>query len=179
MLLLRFALLIYLASYILDVCEIYAQTDANRDAQKIGEGKPRIPRVLILPWQTPSVDSDALRLTQDAQKKVIEKLKNTFAPNGNTLDKTPTKRPRSKNLERMFEKIWADSTMVEENSTAIVPLWCRFHDYDFFALIVIDSSRNTVKSLTHKLLPRERWIDRKSTRLNSSHEWISRMPSSA
>ena len=23
------------------------------------------------------------------------------------------------------------------------------------------------------------WIDRKSTRLNSSHEWISRMPSSA
>ena len=31
-------------------------------------------------------------------------------------------------------------------------------------------------------LPREGWIralDRKSTRLNSSHEWISRMPSSA
>ena len=24
-----------------------------------------------------------------------------------------------------------------------------------------------------------RWLDRKSTRLNSSHEWISRMPSSA
>ena len=23
------------------------------------------------------------------------------------------------------------------------------------------------------------WVDRKSTRLNSSHEWISRMPSSA
>ena len=25
----------------------------------------------------------------------------------------------------------------------------------------------------------DRWLDRKSTRLNSSHEWISRMPSSA
>ena len=25
----------------------------------------------------------------------------------------------------------------------------------------------------------EQWVDRKSTRLNSSHEWISRMPSSA
>ena len=24
-----------------------------------------------------------------------------------------------------------------------------------------------------------KWLDRKSTRLNSSHEWISRMPSSA
>ena len=29
------------------------------------------------------------------------------------------------------------------------------------------------------VLAREVWEDRKSTRLNSSHEWISRMPSSA
>ena len=27
--------------------------------------------------------------------------------------------------------------------------------------------------------PKGKWEDRKSTRLNSSHEWISRMPSSA
>ena len=33
--------------------------------------------------------------------------------------------------------------------------------------------------LSHALTVREPYGDRKSTRLNSSHEWISRMPSSA
>ena len=37
------------------------------------------------------------------------------------------------------------------------------------------SESNHVEAKTDK----EKYLDRKSTRLNSSHEWISRMPSSA
>ena len=39
-----------------------------------------------------------------------------------------------------------------------------------------ESTRGKVGGRTHEI---QRLIDRKSTRLNSSHEWISRMPSSA
>ena len=40
-------------------------------------------------------------------------------------------------------------------------------------VIAAEDTRNTLKLLTHF------GIDRKSTRLNSSHEFVSRMPSSA
>ena len=42
-----------------------------------------------------------------------------------------------------------------------------------------DPPIQTHRQLPDRRLPRARVGDRKSTRLNSSHEWISRMPSSA
>ena len=43
--------------------------------------------------------------------------------------------------------------------------------------IILLNARNQV--FWGKRLRTHSWQDRKSTRLNSSHEWISRMPSSA
>ena len=45
-------------------------------------------------------------------------------------------------------------------------------------VVVVNPVRETV-IVTFALWPATRFEDRKSTRLNSSHEWISRMPSSA
>ena len=43
------------------------------------------------------------------------------------------------------------------------------------------SAKDVVNGVEKGVWPADLWkeIDRKSTRLNSSHEWISRMPSSA
>ena len=38
---------------------------------------------------------------------------------------------------------------------------------------------NSFRPVSELVLPEDGELDRKSTRLNSSHEWISRMPSSA
>ena len=46
-------------------------------------------------------------------------------------------------------------------------------------LIVLDKLTYAGTLSNLEMLPKESFQDRKSTRLNSSHEWISRMPSSA
>ena len=47
------------------------------------------------------------------------------------------------------------------------------------AMVVFILIGSSVFSLVFQGVDGAKWIDRKSTRLNSSHEWISRMPSSA
>ena len=62
----------------------------------------------------------------------------------------------------------------EHNDANVISLGGRMHD-EAYCLQLVDTFLNTPFTGDERHMRR----DRKSTRLNSSHEWISRMPSSA
>ena len=64
------------------------------------------------------------------------------------------------------------TTRVETNDGASMPR-------GWTTRVEVSSSDDKVVFAGSADIPAETWADRKSTRLNSSHEWISRMPSSA
>jgi len=155
----HFAISIFLIFLSMRSSQVFAQNTSSPAVQKLSETNNTLPKIMILPWQTPLVDADSLRLTRDARNIAFEKLKTTFISNGTTLDKAPIKNSLPKNLEQMLKSIWVDTTTVEKNAVAIIPIWTRIHDHHLVGVIVVDSFQNTVRLLNHKLLPSERWVE--------------------
>ena len=122
-----------------------------------GEQIP-MPAMMLLPWQTPTIDLDELRKTDKERDAITLQLKNTFLPDGKPLD---TLAPKSKQWESgryLLKEVWATATPASKGRTlAIMPLWTHFHDYDLFALIVIDSTANTILAIKHRVVPQTLW----------------------
>ena len=105
-----------------------------------------------------------------------------------------------------FEGIedWRDLTVIDAAGKYVLPGWCDSHTHTVFAESRAEEFVDRLNGLTYEEIAKRgggilnsakklaalsedelfqtafaRLKDRKSTRLNSSHEWISRMPSSA
>jgi hypothetical protein len=140
--------------------KLLAQNQTQTTAQKSGDATPqKLPKVLILPWQTPLIDPDLLRQTKDARDVVSEKIRKTFAPNALALAKIAPKEKVPFALNDDIAEIFADESKVTEDAFAIFPIWTHFHDHEFVGLIKLDAFRNTINSVFHKLLPKRQFLE--------------------
>jgi len=144
----------------LSICldSAHAQSTQTTPAQKIIATEKLLPKILILPWQTPNVDPDSLRLTRQARDAVTNKLKETFSPSAASLDKLSRKENIPTALTDDLQKVLADAETSPQNATAIIPLWTHFHDYELLGLVAIDAYRNTIRHFVHKLVPQEQLV---------------------
>jgi hypothetical protein len=116
-----------------------------------------LPKVMILPWQTPSVDVDTLQRTAATRMNIMNKLKQAFAPDAAPLSDVAPANPAMESARYTLRDVLAQPNANVQTPVTLFPLWTRIHDYDFFALVVIDSGRNTIKTVLHKLVPHARW----------------------
>ena len=117
-----------------------------------------LPQVMLLPWQTPTIDADTLYRTGKARDVMLLQLKNALLPSAKTLDTMAPKNPPWETARPSLKNIWAEAQNSTITSpTAIIPLWTHLHDHDLFALIIIDSAQNTIRSITHRVIPRTKW----------------------
>lgn len=139
----------------------YSQAIANPTIPAARVQKTDLPKFLILPWETPGVDRDSLRLSEKARIAVTERLKQVFSPNADSL----ANQLKSQNLfsaaDQRLKNTWADPTLSPTRSLAIIPLWTFFHDQALVGLLVIDAHQNTIQHFQHKLIPRGDLIDAK------------------
>ncbi len=113
---------------------------------------------MLLPWQTPTIDADTLYRTSKAREALILQLKNALLPTAKTLDTMAPENPTWETARQSLKTIWAESQNSAVTSpTAIIPLWTHVHDHDLFAIIIIDTVQNTIRSITHRVIPRTKW----------------------
>jgi hypothetical protein len=114
-----------------------------------------LPQLMLLPWQTPMIDADTVYRTRKTRDAMTLQLKNALLPTAKLLDTVAPQNLTAEGARSQLKNIWAEErTTAVSSPTAIIPLWTHIHDYDLFALIVIDSMQNTIKSVTHRLVPR-------------------------
>ncbi len=123
-------------------------------AQSSSTTETPLPKFMLLPWETPNIDDDSLRLSRSAQLEITQQLKKIFAPNAVTLNTTAPNVPVIESARQTLAPVYADQNANFSTPLAIIPLWTRVHNFDLFALVVIDSQHNTVKSVIHKMVPR-------------------------
>ena len=122
------------------------------------ENPLQLPMLMLLPWQTPTIDADTLHRTAKARDEITQRLQTALLPTAKTLDTFAPKNPRWESARYTLKDIWAqESTNSVTAPTAIIPLWTHVHDHDLIALIVIDSAHNTVKTIAHRVVPRTKW----------------------
>ena len=126
-------------------------------AQTLSTPKETLPKLLILPWQTPEVDADTLQLTKKARATVMEKLRQTLVPGAVSLDTIAPKGPGFETVRNTLKDVWANPKANNQTPIAVFPLWTRLHDHDLVALVAVDSLQNTIRYLTHRVLPSQRW----------------------
>ncbi len=163
---------IFLSSLIMTWSDIFAQSVGNQpiNTQIINGASTQVtsnntklvaatplPKVMILPWQTPSVDVDTLQRTVATRMNIMNQLKQTFAPNAVPLSSVAPANPAMESARYTLQDILAEPNANVGTPVALFPLWTRIHDYDFFALVVIDSAKNTIKTVLHKMVPHARW----------------------
>ena len=141
------------------VDKVYAQNGQTSPAQKIIAKEKTLPKILILPWQTPSVDPDSLRLTKQARNAVTSKLKETFAPTAESLDKLTDKQFLTTALTDDLQKVLADPNTTDQSSIAIIPLWTHVHNYELLGLLAVDAYSNSIRYFAHKLIPGEQLLE--------------------
>lgn len=146
------------ANVIICLVSAHAQSTQTAPAQKIIAPEKLLPKILILPWQTPNVDPDSLRLTRQARDAVTNKLKETFTPSAESLDKLTRTKTLPTALTDDLQKVLADAETSPQNATAIIPLWTHFHDYELLGLVAIDAHKNTIRHFVHKLIPHEQLV---------------------
>jgi hypothetical protein len=140
--------------------KLLAQNQTQTTAQKSGDATPqKLPKVLILPWQTPLIDPDLLRQTKNARDVISEKLRIALAPNALALDKIVPKDKVPLALTDNIKQIFADERNVTEDASAMFPIWTHFHDHEFVGIIKLDTFRNTITSIFHKLLPKRQFLE--------------------
>lgn len=118
-----------------------------------------LPNLMILPWQTPSIDADMLRQTKTARSEAMAIIKRIVAPNAVDLATIAPAAPKLESARYTLKNVLADATASNPTPVAILPVWARMHDHDLFALVIIDSRRNTLKSVIHRVIPRSVWED--------------------
>lgn len=133
----------------------HSQDNKASTAQKMSVKNSALPKILLLPWQSPGVDPDSLRLTKKARDLVTQKLKETFAPNAQPLNQVIDKQKIPLALTDDLQQVFAHEESSQETSLAFIPIWTHFHDHEFLALLVIDAHSNSVRNLAHKLIPRD------------------------
>lgn len=116
-----------------------------------------LPNLILFPWQTPSIDADLLRQTKTARAETLAIIKRILAPNAVSLESIAPKKPKMETARYMLKDVLADANSTLSSPLAVLPLWARLHDHDLFALVIVDSKQNTLKSMIHRILPRERW----------------------
>jgi hypothetical protein len=154
-----FSLCLVTPVMLLLVDEVYAKNGQPSPAQKIIAKDKPLPKILILPWQTPSVDPDSLRLTKQARNAVTSKLKETFAPTAESLDKLTDKQSLTTALTDDLQKVFADPNTTAQSAIAIIPLWTHVHDYELLGLLAVDAYSNGIRYFAHKLIPREQLLE--------------------
>jgi hypothetical protein len=146
------------ANAIICLVSAHAQSTQTAPAQKIIAPEKLLPKILILPWQTPNVDPDSLRLTRQARDAVTNKLKETFSPSAEPLDKSLKTEILTTALADDLQTVLADPSTSAQSALAIIPVWTHFHDYELLGLVAIDAYRNTIRHFVHKLIPQEQLI---------------------
>jgi hypothetical protein len=113
-----------------------------------------MPKFMILPWETPNIDDDAKQRSVTARNEITLQLKKIFSPNAVSLDSIAPKVQTIESARHTLTTVLADSNATFSSPLAILPLWTRIHNYDLFAIVVIDIQRNTIRSVVHRLVPR-------------------------
>jgi hypothetical protein len=133
------------------------QTEPPTNNQAIAQSTP-LPQLMLLPWQTPTIDADTLSRTSKTRDAMLQQLKEAWLPTSKTLDTMAPKNPAWETARPSLKSIWAETqTSAVTSPTAILPLWTHVHDHDVFALVIIDSLQNTIRSITHRVIPRSKW----------------------
>ena len=123
-------------------------------AQSSSTVETPLPKLMIFPFETTNIDDDSLQRDSSTIFEITQQLKKMFSPNSVPLDTIAPKKPSLESARHTLRQVFAEQNAAFTTPLAIIPLWSRVHNYDLFAIIVIDSQHNTVKSVTHKLIPR-------------------------
>lgn len=122
------------------------------------ESSAQLPNLLILPWQTPGIDADLLRQTNSSRNDALSILRQTLAPNAVTLDTIAPKKPAMESARYLLKSILAEpNSSAQPRPIAVLPLWAKIHNFDLFAVIVIDTARNTLLAINHRIFPSSIW----------------------
>ncbi len=116
-----------------------------------------LPDLMILPWQNLSLDPDTVRTTKDARLEATNVIKQILLPDGTDMASVAPKRAPYEAARRELKDIISGTASGKKPTLAVIPIWTKIHDHDLIALAVVDSTRNTVKTVVHRLLPKSRW----------------------
>jgi hypothetical protein len=126
-----------------------------------------LPKLMLLPWETTNIDDDSLQQSSSARFEITRQLKKMIAPTSVSLDTIAPNKPSLESARRTLSHVFAEQNAAFTTPLAIIPIWSRVHNYDLFAIIVVDSQHNTIKSVLHKLIPRNSLLKR--LRTSDSH----------
>lgn len=118
--------------------------------------KAKLPDLMIMPWQTLGIDPDLTRSSKSARQEATAILKQIFIADATDLAAIAPKRPAFETARPELKDVLTSNTYSKSPTLAIIPVWTKIHDHDLIALAVVDSTRNTLKKVVHRLLPESR-----------------------
>ncbi len=118
-----------------------------------------LPSLMVLPWQNLAIDPDILRITRQTQREASLRLIQTVTSESADLAVMAPRQPNYEGARRQLASVFATNSTIGDGPLAIIPLWTKLHDHELIALVVIDSQRNTIKTISHRLLPKSFWED--------------------
>lgn len=116
-----------------------------------------IPDLMILPWQNLSIDPDTIRSTKTARAEATAVLKQMLLPDGSAMSTVAPKKQPYETARIELKEVITGASTGKSPTLAVIPVWSRIHDHELIAVAVIDSTRNTLKSVIHRLITKAQW----------------------
>jgi hypothetical protein len=135
--------------------EIKTVTTDNNAASN---AKP-LPDLIIMPWQTLSIDPDMARSTRAARQEATAIVRQIFSAEATDMAALAPKNPAFESARSELKDVLATKTSGKLPSLAIIPFWTKIHDHDLLGIAIVDSTNNTLKTVSHRLLPKSYWAE--------------------